>query len=266
MIAEKTLLINDGNIFYRVTGEGPAVLLLHGIPATGDIWSNQVKELATFKCIVPDLPGSGRSEMISDMSIEGMAESIKAILENENISVATLIGHSIGGYISLAFADKYSQYLNGLGLFHSTAYSDREERKAIRRKGIESIKAHGAHEFLKTLVPNLFSAQSKESKSAQIQQLIADTKNFSAHALISYYEAMIQRPDRTSVLDNLEIPVLFVAGMFDSAIPLDDVLHQCHLPLKSYFHILTLSGHMGMIEEKEKANSILTGYLTNVNP
>jgi pimeloyl-ACP methyl ester carboxylesterase len=264
MTVEKTLRFNNGNIFYRVTGDGPAVLLLHGIPATGDLWSNQVKALATFKCIIPDLPGSGKSEMITEMSIEGMAESIKAILDNENISVVTLIGHSIGGYISLAFAHKYPERLNGLGLFHSTAYPDREERKVIRRNGIESIKAHGAHEFLKTLVPNLFSAQSKEGNATQIQELIASTENFSSPALISYYEAMIQRPDSTTVLNNSEIPVLFVAGIFDSAIPLDDVLQQCHLPLKSYFHILAVSGHLGMVEEQEKANSILNDYLADL--
>src|SRR5689334_7479268 len=105
MTAEKTLHFNNGKIFYRVTGEGPAVFMLHGIPATGDVWSNQVKALTTFKRIVPDLPGSGRSELIGNMSIEGMAETIKAVLDNENISVVTLIGHSIGGYISLAFAN-----------------------------------------------------------------------------------------------------------------------------------------------------------------
>jgi pimeloyl-ACP methyl ester carboxylesterase len=151
-----------------------------------------------------------------------------------------------------------------LGLFHSTAYPDSEERKAIRRKAMESIKAHGAHEFLKTLVPNLFSSQSKESNPAQIQQVLASTENFSSQALIAYYEAMMQRPDRTAVLDNSEIPVLFIAGMYDGAIPMDDVLQQCHLPLKSYFHILALSGHMGMIEEKDKANSILNHYLDSL--
>jgi pimeloyl-ACP methyl ester carboxylesterase len=264
MTAEKTLHFDNGNIFYRVTGEGPAVLLLHGIPLTGEVWSNQVKALSAFKCIVPDLPGSGRSEMVSDMSIEGMAESIKAVLDNEKISAVTLIGHSIGGYISLAFAQKNPERLNGLGLFHSTAYPDSEERKAIRRKAIESIKAHGAHEFLKTLVPNFFSAQSKESNPAQMQQLIASTENFSSQALIAYYEAMMQRPDRTVMLDNSEIPVLFIAGTSDSAVPLDDVLQQCHLPLKSYFHILAQSGHMGMIEEKDKANSILSQYLASL--
>ena len=115
--------------------------------------------------IVPDLPGAGKSDMIDDMSMEGMAEMLKAIIDKEKISSFVLIGHSMGGYITLAFAEKYPQYLIKFGLFHSTAYADNEEKKAIRRKGIDFIKEHGAFEFLKNTTPNLFSPDYKIWKS-----------------------------------------------------------------------------------------------------
>ena len=265
MPIEKILDLKKNKIFYRVIGEGPAVVLLHGIPADGDLWRNQSNELTGFKFIVPDLPGSGASEMIEDMSIEGMAEAIKLLLDAEKISSASMIGHSMGGYISLAFAEKYPGYLNGLGLFHSTAYPDNEEKKASRRKAIELIKEKGAYEFLKTSTPNLFSPISKEKIASKIEELIAKTNNFSSQALVSYYESMMLRPDRTTILKNLKTPMLFVAGKYDNVIPLNDSLKLCHLPELSYFHILAQSGHMGMIEELEKSKAILNDYLINLS-
>ena len=265
MPIEKILYLKKNKIFYRVIGEGAAVVLLHGIPADGDLWCNQFNELAGFKFIIPDLPGSGSSEMIEDMSLEGMAEVIKILLDAEKISSASLIGHSMGGYISLAFAEKYPGYLHGLGLFHSTAYPDTEEKKATRRKAIELIKEKGAYQFLKTSTPNLFSAISKEKIANKIEELIEKTNNFSSQALVSYYEAMMRRPDRTTILKNLKIPMLFIAGKYDNAIPLNDSLKLCHLPELSYFHILAQSGHMGMIEETEKSKAILNNYLINLS-
>jgi pimeloyl-ACP methyl ester carboxylesterase len=173
----------------------------------------------------------------------------------------SILGHSMGGYIILAFAEKFPQYLNAFGLFHSTAYADSEEKKNTRKKGIEFIKQYGAFEFLKTVVPNLFSPDSKEKMPGKISDFINSLHNFSPTALVSYYEAMMQRPDRTDVLKKSKIPVLFIMGKYDTAIPLEDGLEQCHLPEKSYIHILHKSGHMGMMEEAEESNRFLEEFL-----
>ena len=96
-----TLDYNGCKIFYRCSGAGNPVMLVHGFGEDGEIWNAQQSFLQqNFKVIVPDLPGSGRSEMVDDMSIEGMAEVIKAILEQENIASCPVIGHSMGGYIT----------------------------------------------------------------------------------------------------------------------------------------------------------------------
>lgn len=264
MTVEKTLEYQKRKIFYRVSGEGPDIVLLHGVPFDGRLWNNPVTKLPGFKFIVPDLPGSGASRMTEDMSMEGMAEVIKAILDQEEIFQTSIIGHSVGGYISLAFAEKYPQRLNGLGLFHSTAYPDSEERKEARIKAIEFINNNGAFEFIKTSIPKLFAPHDMEKNSINIDEFLARANNFSPQSLVLYYRAMLQRPDRTFVLKELRIPMLLVAGKYDSAVPLNDVLKQCHLPEKSYFHILARSGHLGMIEETEKTISILKNYLINL--
>jgi len=272
---KKEIEVEDKKIFYRVIGSGQPVVLIHGFGEHGDVWKNQVPIIdyrngyrqaitendTIFRFIVPDLPGSGKSEMVDDMSMEGLSEVIKKLLDREKIHSCIMIGHSMGGYVTLAFADRYPELLKGLGLFHSTAYADTEEKKAARRKGIEFINDHGAFEFLRNTTPNLFSPASRDEQPIIVDELIDSLSNFSAGALVSYYEGMIRRSDKTMILRNSTIPVLFIAGNADNAVPLDDILKQCHLPSLSYIHILNKSGHMGMLEEPAKANLILKRFL-----
>ncbi|HWR33754.1 MAG TPA: alpha/beta hydrolase, partial [Chitinophagaceae bacterium] len=248
----KELLYQNKKIFYRITGSGKPVILIHGFGENGAVWKNQIGFLKDkFKLIIPDLPGSGKSEMIDDMSIEGMAEVIKTIIDEESEipplggGGACIIGHSMGGYITLALAEKYWNHLSALGLFHSTAFADTEEKKTNRRKGIKFINQYGAFEFLKTTIPNLFSQQSKDEMPERIAEFIDQQNNFCTKTLVSYYQAMIARPDRIKMLQNSTVPVLFLMGEHDNAVPLQDGLKQCHLPEKSYIHILRKSGHMG---------------------
>jgi pimeloyl-ACP methyl ester carboxylesterase len=277
---EKFLNYQGKKIFYRLGGKGMTVVFIHGFGEDGNVWKNQIDFFQNnFHLIVPDLPGSGKSEMIDDMSMEGMAEVIKSIIDNEtgvyraessqvppSGGTRGVIGHSMGGYIALAFAEKYPDYLKGLGLFQSSSYPDTEEKKAARRKGIEFIKAHGAFEFLKTSVPNLFSPLTREEKPELVDEFLNSLHNFKAGALVSYYEAMMKRPDRRAVLKRTNVEVMLIAGEFDSAVPLHDSLLQAVLPGLLYFHILKKSGHMGMLEEAENSNRLLQEFLTDLNP
>src|SRR5678815_2149359 len=278
-VVEKTILYQNKKIFYRSIGSGDPVMLVHGFGEDGNVWrppqtppteglSNSQPWLFEtpslinrFNFIIPDLPGSGQSEMIEDMSMEGMAEVLHTIIHEEHIDRCTVIGHSMGGYVTLALVESYWNHVNAFGLFHSSAFADTEEKKETRKKGIEFIKQHGAFEFLKTATPNLFSPASKEQIPNSINDFIESLKGFTSKALISYYEAMMSRPERTSILKNTKNPVLFIAGEHDNAVPLNDVLKQCHLPEKSYYHVLKKSGHMGMMEETQNANRILEEFL-----
>lgn len=252
-------------------------MLVHGFGEDGNIWTNQIEYIKDkYHLIVPDLPGSGQSEMINDMSMEGMAEVLHSIIHDITESsetplsgvrgLCTVIGHSMGGYITLALVENYWNHVKGFGLFHSSAFADSEEKKEVRKKGIEFIKQHGAFEFLKTAIPNLFSPNSRLQIPNSIDGFINSLRKFTPQALIAYYHAMMNRPDRTSILKNTKKPVLFIGGEHDNAVPLHDVLKQCHLPEMAYFHVLKKSGHMGMIEEPGHSNRILAEFLlTNEN-
>jgi pimeloyl-ACP methyl ester carboxylesterase len=202
--------------------------------------------------------------MTEDMSMEGLAACVRFILDKEGITQCTLIGHSMGGYITLAFAEKYPQMLHGFGLFHSTAFADTDEKIASRKKGIAFMQEHGGFEFLKTAVPKLYSDVTKQNNPSLVEEQIQSLQGFSKEALIAYYEAMIRRPDRTEVLKQNKQPVLFVLGKYDSAVPAQETLKQVHLPQKTHVHILEESGHMGMQEEPEKSCTLLLDYLSGI--
>lgn len=258
----KQLQYQNKKIHYRVIGKGNPAFLIHGFGEDGEIFNKQATYLQEkFQLIIPDLPGSGQSEMIADMTIEGMAEVIHEIIHQENIEACPVIGHSMGGYITLALMEKYWNHVTAFGLFHSSAFADSDEKKETRRKAIEFIRQNSAYEFLKTAIPNLFADNSKTTLKPAIDQLIEAGHNFSAEALVSYYEAMINRPDRTEILTQTTLPVLFIMGKYDKAVPMEDSLQQSHLPEKSYIHILQNSGHMGMLEEAEHCNRILEKFL-----
>ena len=248
-------------------GKGKPIIFLHGFAEDGNVWQYQVDFLKDhYQLIIPDIPGSGQSAgacWIND--INELAESIKAIIDAEQIINCTIIGHSMGGYITLALAEKYSQLLNGFGLFHSSAFADIEEKKQARLKSIEFIKTNGAYEFIKATTPNLFAASFTNGYPDKIQSLVENGKMFVEEVLIRYYEAMINRPDRTDILLSFTKPVLFIIGENDKAIPLETSLKQCYLPQLSYIHLLKNSAHMGMWEEKDKSNKILFDFLLAVN-
>lgn len=255
---QKTCAYQSSKIFYRTIGTGKPVILIHGFAEDGNIWQNQIAFLkGHYQLIIPDLPGSGRSEMINDMSIEGMAELIKSILAQEKIPECVLAGHSMGGYISLALAEKHPLLVSSIALVHSSAFADSEEKKSNRLKSIEFVKKNGAHEFLKAVIADLFTESFYQKNLDIVEDLIEKSKNFTDEAIIAYYEAMINRPDRTNVLKNYNKPVLFIVGQHDKAVPFKDSMLQVHLPRQSHILILRNSAHMGMWEESGKLNNSL---------
>jgi pimeloyl-ACP methyl ester carboxylesterase len=258
----KTAAYNGKNLSYQISGTGPVVVLVHGFGEDGTVWKNQADFLSSSFCvIVPHLPGSSTSELIDDMSMESMSETIYFILMQEVIKKCTMIGHSMGGYITLAFAEKYPSLLEAYGLFHSTAFADTEEKKKNRKEGIQKIKDSGAAEFLKNFIPNLYGSSAQTTHSSIIQDHIKNVSYFSEAALISYYQSMMERPDRTGILKQNKMPLLFVLGRKDAIIPIENALKLATIPDIVYIHVLENSGHMGMIEEPEKTNNIIYKFL-----
>jgi pimeloyl-ACP methyl ester carboxylesterase len=270
MFSENIVLHKGKEVYYRVTGTGMAVVLIHGFGETGNVWKHQFDAFPGYRLIIPDLPGTGRSEMNDDLTMEGLAEAVKTVLDQEikenkiQENKAVVIGHSMGGYVTLAFAEKYPEMITATALFHSSAFADSEEKKQTRKKGIAFIREHGPLEFLKTTIPNLYAPETREKRTALIASHLEDAKGFSSESLIGYYEAMMQRKDRTDVLRTAISPVLFIFGRHDTAVPIEDGLKQCHLPNVSEVHIIETAGHMGMVEETNTSNDQINQFLSRI--
>ena len=260
---KKSFEYQTGEISYLDVGTGFPVVLIHGFGEDRHIWNTQINFLNKYcQLIVPDLPGSGKSAAPkADWSIEKYAESMKALLNHENIAQCIMLGHSMGGYITLAFIDLFPEMVRAFGLLHSTAFEDGVEKKQNRLKGIEIMKEYGAFHFLKSTTPNLFGKSFKTSFPEKVQGLIDQGIHFTKESLENYYKAIRERPNRRYVLQNCRLPVLFIMGDEDAAAPLNDLLQQVYLPEISYIHILKGVGHMGMWEAEKQFNNYVLRFI-----
>ena len=260
---QKSFQYKNTTATYRIMGNGKPVVLIHGFAEDSTIFNPQIEFLKNYcLLIIPDLPGSGASSTNNQLlSIDDFAHFINALLLQENISECNMLGHSMGGYITLAFAELFPDKLDGFGLIHSSAFADSEEKKLTRKKGIAMIEEYGSYPFIKNTIPNLFSKKFKEENAEKIYELIEAGKSFTAAALQQYYTAMMNRPDRRQILKTSKNPVLFIIGTEDAAIPLNDVLPQTILPNCSYIHLLDGVGHMSMLEATEKLNLHLLHFI-----
>jgi pimeloyl-ACP methyl ester carboxylesterase len=263
---QKTLGTSGSTLSYSVYGKGESIVLIHGFGEDSRIWDQQVQFLQkNHQLIVPDLRGSGNSTMNeTPLSMESMAEDIRQILDAEQISNCIMFGHSMGGYIMLAFAENHPSYLHAFGLIHSSAYADSDEKKEARNKSIAFIKEHGAYEFMKTTIPNLFAARFNEQQKNKVDELIEQSKQFSSEAVIGYYEAMIARPDRTIVLYNSSVPVFFFIGEEDKAVNPKDAIKQSALPAVCKIKKVSGIAHMGMLEATDELNKSIGEFIITV--
>lgn len=253
-------------ISYQIAGSGAVVLLLHGFGEDSQELQAIFERLQnSYQVVLPDLPGSGRSPFAQSVasSIDAMGEAMLALMQSIGPTPFTVLGHSMGGYIALAMAAKQPQQLQAMGLLHSTAFADSETKKETRYQAMHIIAQKGAAFFLRTAIPGLFTPEFAKTQSASLDTLVQKGEQFEAAALIAYYQAMIDRPDRTSVLRQLKIPVLFMVGQWDKACPLEDLLQQVHLPEISEMHLLQHTAHMGMLEEPELFYSGIHSFLKN---
>lgn len=248
---------------YWVEGQGDAVLLLHGFAEDHSVWEHQTAYLrAHYRVIVPDLPGTGRSALTSPLSMESMASFAWKALQAEGVNSAVVIGHSMGGYVALAFAQAYPDAVEGLGLFSSTARPDTEEKVESRRKSIRIMQQYGVESFVKQLLPNMFASGFRNTQAARVDNYIQQAMTIPLETMIAYYEAMIARPDRTAVLSGAHKPVFYFIGKEDQAVPLENSLTQVVLPPVSSIHIFDAVGHMGLLEVFEESNLLLHQFIT----
>lgn len=237
------------------------LVLLHGHGMDDTIWDYLDATLNDYFTIVrPNL-----SLYTSCQTIEEYADELHRFLTSANITKFTLIGHSMGGYIALAFAEKYPDLLEGFGLVHSTAYADDDAKKEQRTKASELLLNHGTEAYIKNTSSNLFGDRFKELFPEKVQAHIERYGKLPAQALATGMIAMRDRPDRTAVLAAMPYPVLFIIGMQDKLIQFESCISLSEYPKQNYPFILAEAGHMGMVERPDATSRMISWYMNKIS-
>ena len=252
----------QGKISFSDEGKGPALVLLHGFTECSAIWNDFAKNIsAEYRVICIDLPGHGKSDVLGEThSMELMSDAVLHVLNYLKIEKCVLIGHSMGGYVSLAFTENYPEKLSGLGLFHSTVFADSEEVIKNRLRTNAIVKSNHVG-FLNEFIPSLFAPQNILKFANEIKQLKKTASEITANGIIAANAGMAGRSDKSKLLKNLNIPVLFIGGKNDSRIPLERMMQQIQIPKKSYSLLLENVGHMGFIEDTEATIAFVIQFL-----
>ncbi|WP_082252943.1 alpha/beta hydrolase [Bacillus sp. FJAT-27251] len=257
----KQVNLPAGTVSYIDEGRGEAIVLLHGFCGSSEYWEKVIPNLSgNYRVIAPDLPGHGESGQLAEgYSIETIADQMKSFLQKLELDNFTMFGHSLGGYITLAFARKYGEGIKGFSLIHSTAHPDSDEAKKARVANVEKVKKEGIQALIDGLIPKLFSPDNLESNAQDIQRAKEIGYKTSREGAAGALLAMKDRPDLNSVLEETSLPVLLVAGEKDQIIPREKTFSVSRENIIQ--EIIQDAGHMGMYENPGELVRVMKKFL-----
>jgi pimeloyl-ACP methyl ester carboxylesterase len=241
----------------------PTVVLLHGFCGSREYWADVLPSLSQqVRVIAPDLRGHGSSDAPEPpYTIEQMAADVSLLADALGIGPFWLLGHSLGGYITLAFAEAYPERLKGFGLIHSTAYPDDEQGKQNRAAAAEKIQTHGVRTFVDGLVPRLFAPDNEGRMPDKVERAKQIGYGTSAAGAVGATLAMRERPDRRAVLRDSELPILLVAGEHDRIVP---AARTFAVDRPNVTRVtLEQAGHMGMMEAPAALSAAIIRWMQN---
>ena len=239
--------VNGSQLSYTRRGTGTPLVLIHGFPLDHHLWDEVVPLLEdTFDLILPDLRGFGESSTVdSFFTMEDYASDLAGLLDHLGIREAAIAGHSMGGYVALAFARLFPERVHGLGLVASQVLADSEERKQGRYKSAAEVAEHGIGSVVETMTPK-FTPDKRLQTFAR-----ASMERQQPAAYIGALKAMAERVDSTPLLASFHFPVVLVHGDVDALIPIDRAREvKAALP-HAHFVEISGAGHMPMLEAKE---------------
>ena len=252
MEQHKTIVFEEHTLHYRDEGREheQTLVLLHGYLQNLDIWSSYVLSyMRTMHVITIDLPGHGYSECFGEVhTMDFMARAVKAVLDDAGVEQCVMVGHSMGGYVAMAFADLFPHRLRGLGLLHSHALADTEA--AIEQR------------YIVGFIPPLFCPENRVALTIEIKDLQDQCLETKAGSIIAAQRGMAARPSRLHVLQQLEVPVLFVFGKKDPRLPIELALSQAMEAKHAEILVLENVAHMGHIEERDYVRPRIQNFVT----
>ena len=258
----KTCIYKKEQVTFSDTGKGRAVILLHGFLGSHEIWASTIQNLSkTYRVIAIDLPGHGATPCFGYAhSMELMAKCVKAVADHLRLKKYVLIGHSMGGYAALAFADLFPDNMKGLCLYHSTSYADTDEKKRDRQRAITAVK-HDRAVYTKNTIRNLFAAKNLKYLKKEIAFATSIAKRTSNKGIIAALHGMKDRPSREVIIRMVSYPVMMVIGELDNVLPHEQLLEQARELKNGTTLYLEHDGHFGFLESPRVSNKELRKFL-----
>lgn len=249
------------NLHYSDQGSGEPLVLLHGFLEEKGMWKDVAAAFEkTHRVICMDLLGHGKTENLGYIhSMETQAEMLKFLLDDLGIEKCYLIGHSMGGYVALAFADLYRNSVMGVCLMNSTAMADDAEKKINRDRGIVAVKQNHKT-FMRIAIPGLFSEENQSIFSDEIEEITKEALNMSQQGIIASLEGMKIREDRSHLLDQNDFPILMIIGEKDPALDFNSLIEQAKKGRVQ--SVIFEDGHMSHIENKNELIEVLSKWLS----
>lgn len=251
-----------GEITFFDKGKGRAVVLLHGYLGSHLIWKDTSHDLSKiYRVIAIDLPGHGQTGNFGYAhSMNLMAKAVKSVLDHLKLKKCVIIGHSMGGYVALAFADMFPDYLKGICLYHSSAYSDSNEKKADRLRAIELVKKSRSV-YTKNTIQNLFASKNLKYLKKEISFATAIAKSTKKEGIVAALLGMKDRPNRDIILGLVDYPIMMVIGEHDNVLHHQMLLEQSKLVRHLHLLYLEHDGHFGFLESPLQSNKALRKFL-----
>lgn len=259
----KHTFYKNTKIAYSDTGKGTAIVLLHGFLENSTMWHAHVPELAKKnRVICIDLLGHGATDCLGYVhTMEDMADAIYDVLHKLKLRKVVLVGHSMGGYVALAFAELYPDRMKGLVLLNSTSRADSEERKANRDRAILAVKK-SYFNAIRMAIANLFSEDNRERLREEIEVVKLEALKTPLQGIIAAQEGMKVRNDREVLLHLTPYAKLLILGKKDPVLNYEENKDQID---NSEVELVTFNdGHMSHIENRDELTTILLRFLKKI--
>lgn len=265
MEQHKTIIFEGHTLHYRDEGKGhqQTLVLLHGYLQNLDVWTSYVLSyMRSMRVITIDLPGHGYSECFGEVhTMDFMAHAVKAVLDDAGVCQCVMVGHSMGGYVALAFAAIFPHHLRGLGLLHSHALADTDEIVERRMATCEQV-AQNRASYIVSFIPPLFDTSHRVSMAQEIKDLQDQCLDTKIESVVAAQRGMASRPSRMEVLRDLEVPVLFIFGKNDPRIPISLGVAQALVARHAEIMILDNVAHMAHLEERDYVKPRLLHFVS----
>ncbi len=244
------------------SGKGFPLVFLHGYCESNKIWEDLSRELSDeFRVICPDLPGFGKSPLPSHhFSLAQIGDHLINWIKEIGIEQCIVVGHSLGGYISLEILRKHQDFVKSIVLFNSSAFADSEDKKENRNKLIGFINEYGVAPFLSTFVPSLFYPPTAHDFAEVIKRITEDGLSIAPEAVTLYAEAMRDRDDSMELLHKYPEKILLIAGEHDQNVPLEKTKKMAKYLPEGQVFIIPDSAHMSLFEQSNICYSAIRNF------